>query len=351
MNVEQLEASGHIILSVTAGSHMYGLNVEGSDEDTRGIFDLPIEKYIFPDHPKQVADDTNDTVYYEVVRFLDLARQANPNILEILFAPERSVIIKDPKADIILKHRDKFLTKAARQSLGGYAVSQIKKARGQNKKIVNPVTERKDVLDFCYIITPIGAKPLKDWLHTQRGMMFDQTYYGASVIDHARDLYFIYPDTPERKYGFKGLVKLSEEGGESNELRLSSIPKECMMMGEVMTFNKDGYTSHCKDYKEYQDWVKKRNKERYANNLKHGQGYDAKNLMHCFRLLNMGIELAKEGTLNVFRKDRDFLLKIRRGEYTYDELIEKADGLVIELDEAFEKSKLPTSVSDKLINT
>ncbi len=345
MNIEQLKDSGHIILSILSGSHLYGTNIEGSDEDIRGIFDLPLKDYIFLDHTKQVNDNTNDVTYYEVARFLELAKSANPNMLELLFAPEDKILFKDPRADLILKHRDKFLTKACRGSLCGYAVAQIKKARGMKKKIVNPIVERKDVLDFCYIVVPNGTKPLKDWLGTQRGMMFKQEYYGASKIPNARDAYFIYADE-DKKYNFRGLIK---DDKSSNELRLSSIPKELMLMGSVMMFNQDGYTSHCKDYKEYQEWVTKRNPERYKTNETHGKGYDSKNMMHCFRLLNMGLELATEGVLNVVRPDREFLLKIRSGQMDYDKLIDKAEYLLIQVDAAFDKCSLPSSVDDKLI--
>lgn len=346
MNIQQLKDSGHIIYSVLAGSHLYGLNTPTSDIDERGIFSLPIEKYIFPDHPRQVNCATNDTIYYEVVRFLDLAKQANPNILELLFAPEDKIIWKTSNMDIILQHKERFLTKACKNSLCGYAVGQIKKARGQNKLIVNPIVKRKTVLDFCYIITPLGTVPVKEWLYIQRGNQVHQSSYGVSKVNNARNLYFIYSDYEDGRYGFKGMVNKDET---SNELRLSSIPKECILMGSSMTFNADGYASHCKDYKQYQEWVKNRNPERYKTNEKHGQGYDSKNLMHCFRLLNMGKELATEGTLNVFRKDRDFLLKIRCGEFKYDYLINRAEELVKEVDEEFESSSLPTSVNDSLI--
>jgi predicted nucleotidyltransferase len=326
---------------------MYGLNVEGSDEDIRGIFDLPIEQYIFADHPKQINDETNDITYYEINRFLELAKQANPNILEIMFAPEDKILKKSDRADILLQHRDKFLTKAAKNSLCGYAVAQIKKARGQNKMIVQPILQRKTVLDFCNIIVPYGTKPLRDWLSTQRGFGFDQARYGASKIPNARDLYFIYFDK-DGKYGFRGLVK---EDDSSNELRLHSIPKELMLMGHMMSYNQDGYTSHCADYKKQKDWIKNRNPERYENNKKHGKGYDSKNLMHCFRLLNMGLELAQEGTLNVYRHDRDFLLQIRRGELEYDYLIDKAEELLKQVEEAFDASDLPSSVDDNLVKS
>lgn len=49
----------------------------------------------------------------------------------------------------IKKHRDNFITKACFKPFLGYVYQQIIKCRGLNKKIVNPVTERKEPLDFA----------------------------------------------------------------------------------------------------------------------------------------------------------------------------------------------------------
>jgi hypothetical protein len=59
-----------------------------------------------------------------------------------------------------------------------------------------------------------------------------------------------------------------------------------------MNFNKDSYSIYCREYKEYQEWEKKRNEQRYQSTLSHGKSYDAKNMMHTFRLLNMAEEIA-----------------------------------------------------------
>lgn len=45
------------------------------------------------------------------------------------------------------------MTKACFKPFMGYAKTQIIKARGLNKKIVNPVKERLEPLDFAYTFT------------------------------------------------------------------------------------------------------------------------------------------------------------------------------------------------------
>ncbi|UFH53186.1 hypothetical protein [Spirosoma sp. KNUC1025] len=51
-----------------------------------------------------------------------------------------------------------FLSKLCRDTFAGYAISQIKKARGLNKKILNPLPkERKSLLNFCYVLPGLGS--------------------------------------------------------------------------------------------------------------------------------------------------------------------------------------------------
>lgn len=358
MNIEELKRSGYQLLEVIAGSHLYGLNTPSSDIDTRGIFNLPIEEYIIPNHSKQINDNTNDEVHYEISKFLSLAKTANPNILEIMFAPEHSITFKDPKVDILLNQRDAFLTKACKNSLGGYAVTQIKKARGQNKKIVNPCTIRKEPIDFCYFLqrdyNTIGLGKLIELCNS------DENDIGLSKINNFHDSYIVHSKKLAQSRCFRDEDKISIDewipagvmSKDKTDIKMTSIPKAVAAYGVlgVMHYNRDGFAAHCKEYSSYQTWVTERNPERYKNNMEHGKGYDSKNLMHCFRLLNMGIELAEEGVLNVYRPDREYLLKIRSGELEYDELIDQAEEKLIRMETAFEKCSLPNSVSDALCN-
>jgi hypothetical protein len=120
---------------------------------------------------------------------------------------------------------------------------------------------------------------------------------------------------------------------------MSSIPK-----GEeqicLLYYNKEGYSSYCKEYKEYWDWVEMRNDKRYENTMSHGKNYDSKNMMHTFRLLETAIEIGKEKKVNVQRPNRDFLLSIKAGKFEYKELLEMAEKRKDEMDLAFKNSNL-----------
>ena len=71
--------------------------------------------------------------------------------------PKECILYKHPVFDGI--KLDCFLSKQCEKSFANYAYAQIKKARGLNKKIMNPMAkEKKGVLDFCYIYN--GSKSI-----------------------------------------------------------------------------------------------------------------------------------------------------------------------------------------------
>lgn len=135
---------------------------------------------------------------------------------------------------------------------------------------------------------------------------------------------------------------------ESNTVRLSSIPK-----GEhpicFMTYNKDAYTCHCREYMEYQEWVQKRNQKRYSKAVE--AGYNQKNMCHCIRLLTMAKEISEGKGFNLWRtEDRDFLMGIKNGDYTYEYLIDYAEKLLKEVEENLPKCNLPDHVDKKYVS-
>jgi predicted nucleotidyltransferase len=69
--------------------------------------------------------------------------------------------------------------------------------------------------------------------------------------------------------------------------------------------------------------------------------FDTKYALHVFRLLKTGIEILKEGVLRVRRPDAAFLLDVRNGKYTLEQVNKMAEDLIKEMREAEEKSTLP----------
>lgn len=340
MTIEDLKKKGLIIYECISGSKAYGLDLPTSDTDIKGVFVLPQKILYGLNYTPQVSDENNDTIYYELGRFIELLFKNNPNILELLATPSDKILVKHPLIGRI--QPGLFLSKKCKDTFGGFAFSQIKKARGLNKKIVNPVAkEKKTVLEFCYVLHDQGSMLLRPWLK-QKG--FVQEKCGLINISHAKDIYGIYYDYTG-KLDYKGIMRKSS----ATSVLLSSIPKKAKAEG-YLYFNQDAYTQYCKDYRNYWDWVDQRNNIRYENNVAHGKNYDSKNMMHTFRLLDMAIEILETGQIHVQRPNREELLAIRSGKWTYDELMEKAEKKMVALETAYQNSRLPEAPGEESVN-
>jgi uncharacterized protein len=320
-----------------AGSRAYGLATPTSDTDIKGVFITPLRQWLGRDHPVQLNNATNDIVFYELGRYVDLLTKNNPNLIELLFSPEDCLIYRHPLMEKL--RPELFLSRRCQHTFAEYATSQITKARGLNKKIVNPQpAQRRGLLDFCYMLEGQGSIPLLTWLQA-RGLKANDC--GLSAVNHVRDLYGLYHDNVAT---YRGIVTSRE----STELCLSSVPREATPLG-WMSCNKDAYKKHCKEWAEYQQWLTCRNENRYQQTESHGQGYDAKNLMHTFRLLDAAAEIAQTGRLNVRTRQRDFLLQIKAGAFSYDELLQRAEEQKAQIAEWFSKSDLPEHPDEEAI--
>lgn len=390
LTIQEVKEKGLLAYEYVRGSQLYNTalppvnGVEQSDTDYGGVYIAPQEMLMgLPEnYLPQVSDEKHDCTYYELGRWVELLMKANPNALESLFVPEDKIVGEvHPAIQLIIDNRDLFVTKECFNSLVAYARTQISKATGLNKKINWLIVERKEVLDFCYTFKGQGSQSMKEFLE-ERGL--EQKYCGLVNIPNMKDTYGVYYDFAsfihfeglykedralhnvvsqhfglsydeamkvynriknKEFFGYSGIV---HPDGKSNEVRLSSIPK-----GEqpicFMLYNQQGYESHCKKYKEYKEWVEKRNPVRYESNLK--KSYDSKNIAHTVRLLHMGKELAEGKGLNVVRTwDRDFLLDIRNHKYEYNEIMKYVENVYESMQEKIKVCTLPETADREKIN-
>lgn len=125
-SLEDHELARSVIYRCVVGSRAYGLETEGSDVDTRGIYLAPSERqWSLYGVPEQLENPETDEVYWELQKFLVLALRANPNILEVLYSPE--VVHVTPLAEELLGMRAGFLSKLVFQTYNGYVMSQFRK--------------------------------------------------------------------------------------------------------------------------------------------------------------------------------------------------------------------------------
>jgi len=397
-NFDKIREDQRLLYEYVRGSHLYNLNTPESDVDTSGVYIATKDSIlgIGADYQPQVSDSRHDNTWFEVGELCRLLLKSNPTVLESLFVPEDKMIVKPhPVLDELFANRNELITKQCFNPFVGYAIQQIHKARGLNKKIVNPVYERLTPFDFAYTFYKQGSTKIKDWLDN-RGLNKD--FCGLVHIPNMHDTYGVYYDfgahfeakgiTAEMLFhGYSSDTVTGDELGrlshfivfkyeltnwetfnkwfeknkevkhyrgmcldQATDMRGSSVSK-----GEkplvYMVYNESGFQDHCKKYKEYKEWEQNRNPKRYESNL--DKNYDSKNMCHTVRLLHMGYEIATGNGIILDREkagDKEFLMNIRNHRYEYDELMEIVEEDKKKLDKAIAESTIKEKINVDLIN-
>lgn len=420
---EDIREKGLLLYEFVRGSVSQGINTQLSDIDHGGVYLAPAEQLLGLglDYQDEIKSEKGDDDWMELNKFMRLLLKSNPTVLESLFIDDKYVLYEHPIMTEIKKHRNEFITKECFSGFIGYSCEQIKKCRSLKKLFVQPIVERKTVLDFCYTFYKQGSTKIENWLDYRGlkqkycglvnipnmmetiGVYYDwgnhflnenihiEELYGAydnigtysttdiitkmkkstddneklkleedlkkchmcNMVEFIMDFYHLddmfalrdwyYEQSP---IGYKGIVN---EKGTSNELRLSSVAKDERPVC-YMTYNKNAFSSHCKDYKEYKDWEKNRNPVRYLQNK--GKQFDRKNVAHAIRLMHMGIEIARGEGVKVDRTniDRDFIMNIRNGNSSYEDIISYLENKKIEMEDAMTSSTLPEKIDIEKIN-
>lgn len=366
-----LKENGYILFETIVGSQAHGTNTETSDIDKAFVYILPKDD-IFGIKYKEQLKIHKDFMGYEIRRFLELLRKANPTVLELLFSPDDCHLIKHPVFQYLIDVRDTFVTKGCDNAFRGYAKQQREKAEGLEKlqNWENQRVEKKTPIDFCKVPVGYNSIPVTKYLE-DKGK--EQMFAALSAVNNCRDLYALFYDknaelsfsekySEGQREGFKAIRKaagLSMGFGykgiafeDSDDIRLSNIPFEERVDGFLchVSYNKDGYMKHCKDFNRYQKWLVDRNENRWVENVTHGQQYDGKNMMHFMRLIHIGKEIAQGKGINIRRPDAQELLKIRRGEVSLHDIFEKSEELLNEMKTLFQNSNLPDEVSSEFIH-
>lgn len=379
---EAIRNDGRLLFEYVRGSHLYGLNNEDSDVDTSGVYVCTADELFgCTGYRAQVSDSRHDNTWFEIGELVRLLLKSNPAVLESLFIPS-DMILTDahPLMQRLIDHREQFISKQCFNPFFGYARSQIEKAHGLKKKIVNPITERLSPFDFIYTFKGQGSTRFRDWLSDRH---LKQEYCGLVNVPNMHDMYGVYYDFGAHcaadtswsvdalflafcmdYFGDKCLDEVIEQVGHAtpagyrgvirNELHaeefcLSSVDDRDTRPVCFMFYNKSGYSSHCRQYAEYQEWVHNRNPKRYESNL--GKSYDAKNMMHCFRLMHMASEIA-EGKGVILRRtdDRQFLLDIRNHKYEYEEIIQMLEAEKARMTQFMAQSTIREAIDIAFVN-
>lgn len=135
---------GTPVLVGVGGSQSYGLATPESDVDYRGCFVVPTRDLFGLDKPAETWDRhlPVDCQLHEVEKFLKLAMKANPTVLEVLWYSEWAV--KTPIGDLILEHRDLFLSSLIRNTHSGFARAQFNRLKDRGGSFSSDTAKRTE---------------------------------------------------------------------------------------------------------------------------------------------------------------------------------------------------------------
>jgi predicted nucleotidyltransferase len=345
--IEKIASNKHLswmdkgtILLVRHGSHAYGTNTASSDEDFKGIA-IPPKNYFlgFTTHFEQAelkAPDP-DAVIYDIRKFFNLAVECNPNIIEVLHTDPSDHILVSPLGEKVLANRDLFLSKKIKHTFLGYSVAQLKRIKTHKRWIMDPP---KTPPTRAELGLPEKTLIPQDQLMAAQAEI--QKELDRFQFDFMEDL-----DEPT-KIGIRGVVSemLAELKITADEHWMAAARKVGLSDNFIHLLQKEKlYTNLKREWDQYQSWKVLRNPARAM--LEEKFGYDTKHAYHLVRLIRMCREILTTGKVIVKRPDREELLSIRNGAWTYDQLIEFAESEEQALNEIYNSSNVLPKTPDR----
>jgi RNA repair pathway DNA polymerase beta family len=279
----------NVVLEAIVGSRAWGLSDHTSDTDHRGLFVLPFSWTTrLGDVPADLVSADGSSTYWEAAKVVNNALRADPNTLELLFVP--TVYATDPLGELFLAEREAFLSSRIHASFGQYALSQLKKLKRSLR-----LAEHREVV--------------MDWLRVDPTLSLD-----AAAARLAERAHIIAPSTDAATLQAKEYLK---------QLYASLFDQG--VLGE----------------KSFAALVRRAREDLDPSELP--RRLRPKNAYNLLRLLVTATGWLRTGSPEFEMKGamRNDLLAIKRGEVDLESVLQRAEGLSRELDEARRATKLP----------
>lgn len=307
------------------GSHLYGLNTPKSDKDFKGVV-IPTKEelltgkepktcYSFtPKKEKHQKNDENDvdTTYFTLKAFIRLLVEGQNMAIEMLFTPRELYLQTSPEWEFLVANRHLLIQKnissffnlarkqAYKYSVKGERMESLVKTIAWAKSfpphekpnfhldsLNNLIEENKNLLDY-------ENKPLIDFVSCQGPK--------KEEVKHLQVNNLKFPLTATFKHILKGLESKYNQYGS-------------------------------------------RSKEAHENN-----GADFKALSHAVRVGFEAKELLTTQNITFPLIQKDFVLDIKKGKYTFAEVEKIIEDLLNELNELKENTNLPELVDETYWN-
>ena len=324
----------NIICKHYAGSIAYGTNHENSDVDFRGIFTLNKNDFFSPFIEKITEfEDTSeeDTKYYELSNFFKLASRMNPNIIETLWIDKKNIVESNEIYDLLRKNRNLFLSQKIADTTIGFVKNRMSSMKSRNKWINNPQPkEAPSQSDYMELIQN----------HTQNkkdNLDIKEYNTGYQLIHYGDNIFALLKNEDSTALNKDGTLKITP-----NKKTPEATPDF------ILKFNKDEYSTAKTNHKNYWNWIKNRNTKNSILEEKHG--YKTKDAMHLIRILRVGEEALRYGTINVKRNDANELKDILEGKWTYKKVVDYIDLKTKKINLLLNVTKLPKEPDYQKLN-
>lgn len=329
------------------GSQAYGTNIATSDLDVKGVAIPPREYFLgFNKQFEQAEFHKPDAVIFDIRKFLKLAADCNPNVVEIINTDESDVLYRTPLSDLLRSNRHLFLSKKVKHTFSGYAHSQMLRIMGHYRWLKNPPQKKPTRSDFGLPEAKSLIPPSeRDYIESAIKKYTDSHRLDLSSVD---DCIRIQAQRAIEDYMTEiGVAATAASGIDP----LWYAGAQSLGLTEQMQYTllaEKRYSTALKDYQAYESWKANRNADRAA--LESKFGYDVKHGMHLVRLMRMCEEILSGQGVLVRRPDREELLAIRGGAWSYEQLIEWAEQKEKHLEELYLTSKLPNTPDKQAID-
>ena len=214
---------------------------------------------------------------------------------------------------------------------------QLKRADSRARWINNPQPEaapRRE--DFCwYIPRDAEGPPYRPRALQDAGI--DLARCRVSSLEHAPGIYRLYRYEDCTEGVFRNGV-----------LTCTSIPREdedSRCIG-LLVFNQTAYDAATRDHKHYWEWRRSRDERRWQGEGEVFLDYDAKNMMHTFRVLLVAEGIVDEGAprVRICGEDLKRLHVIREGTLPLEGLVREAEGRIQTLRERASAIAFPAAI-------
>ncbi len=309
---QKLDPEKQKILEIKTGSHLYGTNTPESDVDFCGVFIPPINYYFGLDKVGEVdlsiidkldngknTKDAVDRKFYELRKFVTLAMENNPNLLEILSVNKPNIVYANDIGIKLLDNKHLFPHKGLERRFIGYSLSQKKKLYVKSGNM-NDLKEGLTKLEFFHY-NVINGRPNLKYIFQIENDLINSGFFKDNENQHFKigDIFI------QKNITIKNAI-----GQVKN--RISKFGNRKDLVEEF--------------------------------------GFDLKFGSHCVRLLLEGKELLETGEIKFPLSYADLILEIKSGKYSLSELEEMIEYYENEIRLSFEKTQLPSKPQYDKIN-